>query len=134
MAAIQTRAMTATYKTEVDSWKSIPNEDALKLKVSFIAPINAPPSRPLISAFMLSAMPVSRTFLIMDVMWLAGNRLQTDWTLLENCDSGIYAPITKPDAAVKIPKNAVHVEEFLNKRTTTINKAVEDTEPSSTMP
>ena len=78
MAAIEIRAIIATYKTDVESWKSIPNEDALKLKVSLIALMKAPLSRPLISLLMLSAMPESRTFLIMEVIWLAGKRLQKD--------------------------------------------------------
>ena len=131
---MQIRAITATYRTDVEIRKSIPNEDALKLKVSLIALMNAPLSRPLISLLIESATPLRSTFLIMEVMWLAGKRLQTDCTPSENCDSGIYAPITNPDAADKIPKNAVHVEEFLNRSTTTINKAVEDTEPNKTIP
>ena len=131
---MQIRAITATYRTDVEIRKSMPNEEALKLNVSLIALMNAPPSRPLMSLLILSAMPLSRMFLIMEVMWLAGKRLQTDCTSSENCYSGIYAPITNPEAADKIPKNAVHVEEFLKRSTTTINKAVEDTEPNKTIP
>ena len=78
MAAIEINAITATYKTEVDNWKLIPNEEALKLNMSLIALMNAPLSNPLMSLLMLSAMPESRTFLIMEVMWLAGKRLQKD--------------------------------------------------------
>ena len=33
--------------------------------------------------------------------------MQNVCTLSENCESGIYAPITNPDAAESIPKNAL---------------------------
>ena len=131
---MQSKAIAATYKTDVDSWKSIPNEDALKLKTSLIALRNAPPSSPLMSVLMLSATPDSNTFLSIEVMWLAGKRLQKERMPSENCDNGMYAPITKPDAAVKIPKNAVHVEDFLNNRTITIKSAVDEIDPRSTIP
>ena len=96
--------------------------------------MNAPPSRPLMSLLMLSVMPLRRMFLIMDVMWLAGNRLQKDCTPSENCESGMYAPMTNPAAAVRIPKNAVLVEEFLKSSMITIKRAVEDTDPRRTIP
>ena len=65
----------------------------------------------------------------MEVMWLAGNRLQKDMTLSENRDKGIYAPITNPEAADSIPKRAELVEEDLIRSIMTIKSAVEDSDP-----
>ena len=131
---MQTSAMISMYMVDPVAENVVPNDLALKLKTSLIAVKKAPLSSPLISLLILSATPVKRTFLIMDVMWLAGKRLHIDITLSENCDNGIYAPITKPEAAVRIPKNAVLVEEDLKRSITTIKRAVEESDPSSTMP
>ena len=43
--------------------------------------------------------------------------MHTVCTLSENADIGIYAPITKPETADKIPKNAPHADEVLKSGT-----------------
>lgn len=82
---------------------------------------------------MQSATPVRRNFLNMEVMWLAGNRLQIDITLSEKRDKGIYAPMTNPEVAERIPKNAALVEEDLIRSITTMKRAVEDIDPRKTV-
>ena len=99
-----------------------------------ISVIKTPLSSPFISLLMLSATPERRAFLNIEVMWLAGNRLQKDITLSEKRDNGIYAPITNPEAADRIPKKAVLVEDDLIKSIMTINSAVEESDPKSMMP
>ena len=47
---------------------------------------------------------------------------------------GIYAPITNPDAADRIPKNAVLAPEDLKESTIIIKRAVADTDPRATPP
>ena len=64
------RAIAATYNTDVEVWKLNPKVEALKLNVSLIPLMKAPLSRPLMSEFIESATPESRTFLIMEVTWL----------------------------------------------------------------
>lgn len=134
MAAIHTNAMIPTYSTEFAPLKLVPKACALKLNVFLTADMNAPLSTPPIEESMLSVIPLKRMFLISEVMWVAGNRLQKPCTPSENWDKGIYAPITKPAAADKMPKNAVLVDDVLKNSMTSINKAVEETDPRNIMP
>ena len=73
-----------------------------------------------------------KIFLNMMVMWLAGNRLQRVCTGLENCEMGMYAPITNPEAAESIPKKAPLALVVLKNSTSIMKMAVADTEPRAT--
>ena len=91
----QTQAMAA----EFHGVKFFPIKGSSKVKVSFIAFANAPPSTPPISVLIFSTIPFKRLCLKSTVTWLAGKRQHMVCTVTEKPEIGINAPITKPAAA-----------------------------------
>ena len=107
---------------------------ALNEKEFLIDSRNIPPSTPAMEESKLFITPLIRIFLIATVTWVAGKILQTVCTVSENCEIGIYAPITNPAAAESIPKKALDDWEVLNRGIMVMKKPVADTDPRMTIP